>query len=432
MTRRERSQIESLLGAAVAASVYDLLGTKASLAQFRRWARPNATKLGWVAVNVPEAEANRLRAAFSPVLKRFTNPDTGHIGFAVCDVIGGMEEEITLDRLTASMVKSAAILGPDTVVSAVLAWAGGDPGTYVTTWVLRGIELPEPLELRGRGIRFERLPDRGGDPYYGGLSPYLEGTGELLNKPVLRIDTTIDPMFYMPRIGEDFLDRVTRIRNTAIATPALKGLKLSKLLDALSLVCRSSVYSIYEWNEYPDEMLLMRHAAQTAPMTLNRPRFDSRSADALPLTMERLTHAMTAVGQMEGRSDLSVAVSRWKNSAVALDAANRVIDLRTVLESLYAQGVRQELTFRTALCGALHLAPTRAERLDYYRKLRDFYRLASHVVHGGKLVDKEGLVEWSYETCRRAILKRLEEPRKLDWTALMLGLHETPGEEPRP
>lgn len=141
---------------------------------------------------------------------------------------------------------------------------------------------------------------------------------------------------------------------------------------------------------------------------------------------------MTVVGQMEGRSDLSVAVSRWKNSAVALDAANRVIDLRTVLESLYAQGTRQELTFRTALCGAIHLAPTRAERPDYFRKLRDFYRLASRVVHGGRFVDKEGLVAWSYETCRRAILKRLEEPRKLDWTALMLGLHETPSEEPRP
>ena len=316
MTRRERSRIESLLGAAVAASVYDLRGTKASLAQFRRWARLDATELGWVTVDVPQAEANRLGEALSPVLKRFTNPETGHIGFAVCDVIGGMEETITLDRLTAGMVKSAAILGPDTVVSAVLAWAGGDPGTYVTTWVLRGIELPEHLELRDRGIRFERLPDWGGDPFYGCLSPYLEGTRELLSKPVLRIDTTIDPMFYMPRTGEDVLDRATRIRNTAIATPALEGLKLSKLLDALSLVCRSSVYSTYEWNEYPDEMLLMRHAAQTGPL-------DSQRA-AVRFTIRRCTpaHDRTPRARDDGRGADGRA-KRSERGGVALEEQRR-------------------------------------------------------------------------------------------------------------
>ena len=80
----------------------------------------------------------------------------------------------------------------------------------------------------------------------------------------------------------------------------------------------------------------------------------------------------------------------------------------------------------------MHLAPTTAERLDYYRKLRDFYGLASRVVHGGQPADNEELVKWSYETCRHAILKRLEEPRKLDWTALMLGLHGVSGEDPQP
>ena len=97
---------------------------------------------------------------------------------------------------------------------------------------------------------------------------------------------------------------------------------------------------------------------------------------------------------MEGRSDLDVAVSRWKNSAVALDAANRMIDLRTVLESLYAQDASQELAFRTALCGAMHLAPATLERTAYYGKLRDFYRMASRVVHGGKHAEDENLVKW--------------------------------------
>ena len=90
---------------------------------------------------------------------------------------------------------------------------------------------------------------------------------------------------------------------------------------------------------------------------------EKRGAYSKPLTAERLEHAEKVMGQMNGRSDLKVAVARWKNTAVALDAANRVIDLRTVLEGLYAQGMNQELRFRTALCGTLHLAPTIADRL---------------------------------------------------------------------
>ena len=104
---------------------------------------------------------------------------------------------------------------------------------------------------------------------------------------------------------------------------------------------------------------------------------------------------------------------------------------QTTSESLYAQDASHELAFRTALCGAMHLAPTSTVRLGYYHKLWDFYRMASRVVHGGEPVDNEDLVKWSYETCRRAILKRLGEPGKLDWTALMLGLHEASGEDPR-
>ena len=431
MERNVRNRIEGLLGAAVAASVYEVSDRRMSLAQVQPWVQFNRARRGWIRANVPQAEADGLAEALSPVLERFKNTDTGHIGFAAYDVISGLVEDVTFDRLVADMVTSAAILGPDRVVSAVLAWADGEPGKYVRTWVLRGVELPEPLGLRDKGIRFEKLPDRSDNQYYGDDSPFLS-ISELLNQPVLRFDVTVDPMFYTPWADENALDRMTRVRNKAVVAPALQDLDLNRLLDALSLVCRSSVQAIYEWNDYDDEMLLMRHAGSNGPMMRNVPRFDSRWADSLPLTAERLSHAMTVVGQMDGRSDLDVAVSRWKNSAVALDAANRMIDLRTVLESLYAQDASQELAFRTALCGAMHLAPTSAERLVYYRKLRDFYRLASRVVHGGQLVDNEELVKWSYETCRCAILKRLGEPRKLDWTALMLGLHEAFGEDPRP
>ena len=429
MGENASDRIKGLLSAATAASVYEVQETKMALAQVRQWAEFNRDRAwrGWIKPEVPKAEAAGLAEALSPVLQDFTNPDTGHVGFAAYDAIAGMVMDVTVERLVADMVASAALLGPDRVVSAVLGWAEGAPGRYVRTWALRGIELPEPLASVDTGIRFEKLPDRSDHPYYSEASPTLDAS-ELLNQPVLRFDVTVHPMFYRPKADEDASDRMRRVRNNAIVAPVLEKLDLNKLLDALSLVCRSSVLAVCEWDDYEDEMLLMRYAGTAGSMLRNVPRFDSRWPDSMPLTADRLAHAMEVVGQMEGRSDLDVAVSRWKNSAVALDPANRMIDLRTVLESLYTQDASQELAFRTALCGAMHLAPATSERTAYYRKLRDFYRMASRVVHGGKQAEDENLVKWCYETCRRAILKRLGEPRELDWTALMLGLYEGTGE----
>ena len=418
-------RIESLLSAATAASVYEVQGTSMALAQVRHWAEFNRDRAwrGWIQAEVPKAEAASLAEALSPVLAEFTNPDTGHVGFAAYDAIAGWVTDVTVERLAEDMVASAVLLGSNRVVSAVLDWAEGAPGRYVRTWVLRGIELPEALASEDTGIRFEKLPDRPDNPRYSDVSPILS-VSQMLNQPVLRFDVTVHPMFYRPKAGEDAMDRMRRVGNDAIVAPVWKKLDLNKLLDALSLVCRSSVMTVCEWDDYEDEMSLMRCGGTGGSMMRNVPLFDSRWPDSMPLTAERLAHAMTVVGQMEGRTDLDVAVSRWKNSAVALDAANRIIDLRTVLESLYAQDGNQGLAFRTALCGAMHLAPAKGERKAYYCKLRRFYSMASRVVHGGKHAEDENLVKWCYETCRCAILKRLGEPRKLDWTELMLGLYE--------
>ena len=75
--------------------------------------------------------------------------------------------------------------------------------------------------------------------------------------------------------------------------------------------------------------------------------------------------------------------------------------------------------------------PTSVRRItDKFRKL---YGAASRVVHGRKPGADDGdLVRWAHETCRCAILKRLEEPSELDWTALMLGLPQPSDRDPCP
>ena len=420
-------RIERLLDAVVAASTYTIRDTRLTFEQVRQLAPFDRSMRRRIRVEVPQPETADLAEALGRVLDRFTDPDTGRIGFAPHDLIGGPVTGMTIDLLATGIVTAAAILGTDRVVSAVLSWAEGKPGSYVYTWVLRGVDVPKRVELR-EGIRFEKLPEGSAD-----LLEHIEdwshvGVDELAGQPVLRYDFSVDPMFY--RLKSD--DDADKIRSTAVKGPQPPDLNLRYLLDALSLVCRSNVQCVYEWNEYSEEMLLLT-GGSTGLFTHNVHRFHSRASDWTTLTQERLEEVETVMGQLDGRDDLEMAVARWKNSSVALDAANRIIDLRTVLECLYTKGERQELGFRAALCGAWHLAPTTGERPVYYRKLRDLYQTASRAVHGGKLGVVDGdLVKWSHETCRRAILKRLEEPSELDWTALMLGLPQPSDRDPCP
>ena len=402
------------------------------LKQVREWAASKWTRRHLIVAKLPSTEAAALVAALAPLLDRFTHPDTGHVGFAPYDVIGGAVEDVTIDHLATGMVAAAALLGTDKVVSAICAWAGGKPGTYVRTWVLRGANVPEPLEFR-QGIRFQKLPEGRSNLLEHMEDCYEISTRELAGQPVLRFEMTVDPMFYKPRTDEDALSRTMRIRESAVKRRESQALNLSHLLDALSLVCGSTVQVVYEWNEYPEQMLAIRRGSSIAPLMHIVPRFRFHRTAGTPLTRERLEQVETVVRKMAGRSDLDVAVERWKNSNVVMDAANRIIDLRTVLECLYAQGAQHELGFRTALCGAWHLAATAEERLKYYGKLKKLYQAASRAVHGSKPGAEDGaLAQWAKEACRRAILKRFNEPREPDWTALMLGLARPPEDDPRP
>lgn len=427
-------RIQGLLGAAVAASIFSVHDTRIPLEQVKAWATSDRTRRHLLRAEVPSPEAAALVEALTPLLDRFTNRDTGHIGFAPYDVIGGLVMDVTIEHLATAMVTAAALLGTHTVVAAICAWAEGKPGTYVQTWVLRGLDVPEPLEFR-EGIRFERLPDGRNDLLHHMEDWYEISIRELAGQPVLRLDIAIDPMFYKPNRDEDALARNMRIRGSALKRKASRALNLSHLLDALSLVCGRSVQVVYEWNEYPEEMLLMRTSSSVGPFTHNVPSFRFHRATGSPLTPERLGQVGTVVEQMDGRGDLEVAVARWKNSGVVMDAASRIIDLRTVVECLYAQDANHELGLglRTALCGAWHMAPTADERSAYYDKFRKLYGAASRVVHGRKPGADDGdLAQWAHDACRRAILKRLEEPSELDWTALMLGLPQPSDGDPRP
>ncbi len=403
----------------------------------RAWAKQFRSERAWVRAEVPETVAEALIGAIEPRLEPYINRDTGSVGFAPYDFMLGRDEQPpTLKRLVQSMVSATAVIGSGRrIASAVLNWAHGEPGSYIETSVLSGTHLPEPFQF-ARGIKFENLSiylDDLVDLVHGFAREITES--HLAGRPVMRITHTVHAMFYRPEADEDMLSRLRANRARIAAPEGAEHFHPDQLTEALSLVCGASVQFAYRWPEYHDEVVLLRGDLGAGRMF--NPSARNHGLQNEPLTRETLNKAITVIDKRSSRRDLDVAVARWQNSmSSATDFVNSIIDLRTALECIYAPGVRQELRFRTALLGALHMAPSEDQRIPYYNKLKDLYDSASKLVHGGT-VDRDRshlreLAEWAQEFCRQAILKRLDEPRPTDQWSVELALGVRPEDTPSP
>ncbi|MDE2807314.1 MAG: hypothetical protein OXN90_02750 [Gemmatimonadota bacterium] len=424
--------VDSALNAALNSSTFksEIGNIKVPLAEIKNW----ETSLGfgkmWVRPTVPERQLSALVDALRPHLEQFTNKKTGLIGFAPCDFLDTTLTQPTMERFASKMVLAAAMTDSYRTVEAVLGWALGKPENFVTTTVVAGIDLDDPLEI-AEGLRFEKLPyDEQAIRHMIRDWPHVNSV-YLMGKTILRADHIVRSMFYRLNDGkESIIDRL-RINPAGIhMSPAAQPYNdLRPLFDVMSLICNTCVQVEYRWNEYSDVVFyLIGHEGHVRPSDLFLPR-----TQGLPpkLTRDLFDQSLDTLVQRRGRTDLDVAIARWRNSLVAPDSANRIIDLRTVLESLYATGTG-EYRFRVPLIGALYLAPTKAERQSYYAKLRALYDLASELVHGSagggssgkkrKKLDlsdfdedpvtgrpRDDLVSWSQDYCRRAILKRIGE-----------------------
>ena len=222
---------------------------------------------------------------------------------------------------------------------------------------------------------------------------------------------------------------------------------LHPLCDSLSLTCDSFVHASLWWNDYGQVSAFSRpqtnRSWRTPPYV-----YDSRTGVAwstnpntgtvrvtnndlrVPrLTLDQLQKAWDIHHALERRSRsdnrFRIAVSRWMRSIRPdLEQSDHFIDLRIALEALYLDGDPGEQTFRLAIRGAWHLGSDSAMRTDIRKKLTEFYRLASRVVHGTVPSQGPELLSEARKLCRMGILKAIGENQRPDWDALILG-HET-------
>ena len=368
------------------------------------------------------------------LLKDYVDSGGGHVGHALVDLVDGSpckhtpgsgfssEEKVsTLDDFRDYLTVAAAILGADRVAAQVAAWIDGEPLHYRGMGLLVGVRLDEPLTLDS-GVRIERLATRSGKlpetlPGFGSEAPenYLGGV-------VLSVDCEAAPALFKPRNRRDgHWDFWNDVRHSWV----LEGSSINEFCESLSLSYGGCIRCKEVWRDYGE----LREFSELS----SRGREPaSILEDSLPqafLTQFEFEEAWKLHRQRIDRKandGIGTAIGRWVNSKrPEATLRDRFIDLRIVLEALYLDGDSgSEKAFRIATYGAWYGAEEIEPRGRIHQALKKAYNVSSRAVHAGEVKDSvanQELLKTVQSLCRTAIIKRLADEERPNWTKIILG-----------
>lgn len=383
--------------------------------------RGNISSARYAEPRVPEhlltEFTNQLRQLLSDCLEL----ETDRIGNGLVNLMGGSPSP-EIGVFAKSLIRGAAILGPERVVKLLFGWIEGEPFHYKAKALLRGVTIDQPLGL-DEGIHISSLPKSSADmpPHLPPFSMFHHSYLDFLGGVILSIDCEAEPAFCLPSKGEW---PSNNFKHTW-ANGKIPGLSIDTFCEAFSLACNNHVYWKFFWRDFGD-LEELNTGVVSGMSYADVPTMSS----GIPLLQEHLEQAreihLTRSSFGEKRRHLDTAVSRWiKSKRSNASLADKFIDLRIALEALYLEDDNKtEKGFRLATRGAWHLGVDFTERSKYYKTLRDTYGRASSVVHAGenKITKKDkDLLATAQDICREGILKRLEEEQKPDWGNIILG-----------
>lgn len=357
------------------------------------------------------------------LLSELTNALHAHLGDYILDnrignglalMLGGTPQ-LSVQDYSQYLVRAAAFLGPERIARLLFEWAKGEPLHYHTCMVLSGISIDEPKSMEG-GIRFSTLPKSSNAlanelPF--GIDFHM-GIMNMTGATKVAIECQDSPVLFRP--GE--------WPNVQTATYGSSSEFLyTEFCAALSLACNRHVGWIMTWRDFGN-LAVFGNGVSSGHATDPETRFDAAGP---PVSQEQLDHAGALLTRLRENPnpDVGIPMHRWMNSKRPVASlADRFIDLRIALESLYLSESGPELSFRLATHGAWHLGTDFDERQSYYGTLRDAYSTASTAVHKGTVNGTEAnhkLLTDAQDLCRLGLLKRLEEGEEPDWSELILG-----------
>ena len=336
------------------------------------------------------------------------------IGNGLALILGG-RPQLSIPDYARHLVRAAALLGTEPVAHLLFEWAKGEPVHYHTCVVLSGISVDELKSMEG-GIHFSSLPassDALANELPLGVDFHL-GIMNMAGATKVTIECQDYPVLFRP--GE-FPDIQT------VTYGSSRQFLYAELCEALGLACNNHVSWAITWPDYGDLAIFGSGGGGGFAFGPDA-RFNSGDP---PISQEQLDlagHLLTKRRENPSPT-LEIPIHRWMSSKrPSASLADRFVDLRIALESLYLGESGPELSFRLATHGAWHLGGNFEERQVYYKTLRDAYATASTAVHRGAVNSTETnhkLLTDAQNLCRSAILKRLEEGKEPDWNELILG-----------
>ena len=359
-----------------------------------------------------EADLNELADALRAHLRDYIVDD--RIGNGLALMMSGIPTP-SLSDYTLNLVRTAAFLGAERVSRLLCGWARGGPIHYNTCMVLSGLAIDEPMSMDG-GIHFDTLP-KSSDGIANELPLGIDfdlGIMNLAGATKVAIECQDFPVLFRP--GE-------RPEIQTATYGSTHEFSYVEFCAALSLACDRYVSWIATWRDF-DDLAIFGNGISSGHTTGPETRSNSVGP---PVSQEQLDHAGDLLNELRNGSNTAIAIPmyRWMSSKRPVTSlADRFIDLRIALESLYLREGGPEKGFRLATNGAWYLATDFEERQRYYGTLKRAYDTASTAVHEGAVHNREPnrkLLTDAQDLCRRGILKRMSELGEPNWHELILG-----------
>ena len=356
----------------------------------------------------------------------------GRVQTASIVTVGGYGSGFTLVDLVGRLIEVAIGRGPWNAACAFYQGIRETRIAYRRIALLTGVWLDLEVAVRP-GIRMIPMPSSSADlPSYFPHMSFMD-SGDLLGQTLIVVDYTVQPTFADPApfsLPEDMFQRQQ-------VCSELPNFDVHQFCDALSLANDGPIAVVTEWTHVdPDAVFIPQR-----PYTGAEYRYPlaPRLRGSVMATANSVNEA---VSLYEARQTLStgstqvleVPIKRWIKSKTDQLLADRFIDLRIALESLYLKDFLNEqspeMRFRLSLFGAWHLGSDIGDRRRIRKRLRDAYDVASGSVHSGiveDIAENRELLSDGQDLCRRGIAKLLREGDPPDWGDLILGAGEDAG-----
>ena len=368
---------------------------------------------------VPEHLFTELSICVRKLLSEFIVND--RIGSGVAS-LANYDKDISVDEFTLSLIRGAAIIGPEDTARLLLSWKDSESLRYRIHFVLWGAHFPGSFALED-GASIMKLPNDRDE-----LRKHLPFPDSVMgrhrdmdfsNRAKVSVECEAVPPLWAPRKDGAPLKSTWTARK-------LFGLPVDQFCQALSVSCAQFVSWKVYWLDFGD--LVMFSSSPSSATLLPTHSFDSMITEFSPaqLTQSHFEDTFDILAKLQtAKGRLDIAIARWRESKRPnATLSDKLIEIRIALEALYLRNTDRGLGFHLATRGAWHLGADFNERREYQQILRDAYRLGSDAVHasGVEYSEKNGkLLADAQELCRKGILKRLDETEEPKWNELILG-----------